>query len=239
MYEKRNYRDSFNQQLVWFNICIGETDLMIGCNTNLEETALRLVRKQRGIITRFISEHPEFLTSLVPLEYDYTQGIIKDMLDAGNKTNTGPMAAVAGAIAMHTGRGLRGYSQEVFVENGGDIYIDSQNDRSIGIYAGNSPLSGKFRLKIGKDMFPVGICTSSGTVGHSLSFGKADAVTVIAEDAALSDAAATAACNMIKDEAGIAKALEWVASLSGIIGAVAIMNDKMGAVGDIELAPWE
>jgi hypothetical protein len=44
----------------------------------------------------------------------------------------------------------------------------------------------------------LGICTSSATVGPSVSFGTADAVTIFARDVALADAWATAICNEIR-----------------------------------------
>lgn len=45
----------------------------------------------------------------------------------------------------------------------------------VGLFAGKSPLTGKIGLKF-EPGSSLGICTSSGTVGHSLSFGKCDAV---------------------------------------------------------------
>jgi ApbE superfamily uncharacterized protein (UPF0280 family) len=108
----------------------------------------------------------------------------------------------------------------------------------IGIYAGNSVLSGKFAIEIQKDLFPVGVCTSSATVGHSFSMGKADAAVVISKTCAVADAFATAFCNRIKKTEDIAPALEWVNGFDEVIGAVAIINDKIGAIGNIKLVKW-
>ncbi len=161
--------------------------------------------------------------------------IVKAMAEAGEKASVGPMAAVAGAIAHFVGEELAKFSPEIIIENGGDIYLRSRKDRLIGIYAGKSPLSGKIGLEIaGKDT-PLGISTSSGTVGHSLSFGKADAVVVLAETAILSDAIATGIGNLILQASDIPYGIERARNVPGIKGIVVIKDEEMGVWGDIKL----
>ncbi len=221
-----------------FNVCVGETDLMIGCDTDLSPEALRFVRRARSIVNRHIAIYPDFQSSLEPLKVNTAYDkLINDMITAGISAGTGPMAAVAGAVAEYVGSELMKISRQVFVENGGDIFFASSKDRSISIYAGESILSNKVAIKIKADKFPLGICTSSGTVGHSFSRGKADAVTVVSKDAALADAVATAACNRIQTYHDIASALDFAVDIEGILGATAILGEKLGAAGDIELAP--
>ena len=145
------------------------------------------------------------------------------------------MAAVAGAVSKFVGKKLLEFSDEVIVENGGDIFIKSNSDRTIGIYAGNSPLSGKIALRINKDNTPCGICTSSGTVGHSLSFGKADAAVVIHPDASVADACATALGNMVKIPKDIEGALSYINNIPKIGGALVICGEALGVIGDIEI----
>ncbi|MBN2851193.1 MAG: UPF0280 family protein [Clostridia bacterium] len=236
MYEKRFYRDTFKNNLVMFNVCVKETDLLIGCDENLEKQAYQQIVRVRKILNDYITLSPPFLTSLVPIS-DITEKdeVIERMLAAGKKADVGPFAAVAGMVAEYVGAALRQYSMNVFVENGGDIYFDSQKDRIIGIFAGNSPLSGQVNILLRKEKFPIGICTSSGTVGHSLSFGKADAAVILSKDTALADAVATATCNRIKNVSDIKKAIEWAYEIEGVSGAMAIMGDKLGAIGEIEL----
>jgi len=147
------------------------------------------------------------------------------------------MAAVAGAIAESVGSKLLALSPEVIVENGGDIYLKSLKKRLIGIYAGKSPLSGKLVLEIDGEETPMGICTSSGTVGHSLSFGKADAVIVLAKSAALADAAATAIGNLIIQPGDIPLGIELAQSIDGVRGVVIIKDDKMGLWGEVKICP--
>lgn len=219
-----------------FTVCVKETDLLIGCDENLENIAYKSVIRVRKILNEYIEYNQEFLTSLAPIhDMRKKDVIIERMLVAGQKAGVGPFAAVAGMVAEAVGVSLRQHSNNVFVENGGDLYIDAQADLRIGVFAGDSPLTGKISLLVRKERFPIGICTSSGTVGHSLSFGKADAVVVLSSDTALADAVATATCNRIKSEKDVKKAIEWAMEIEGISGVLAIIGDKMGAIGEIEL----
>ena len=161
--------------------------------------------------------------------------IIKDMLAASRAAGVGPMASVAGAIAEHVGRKLLSTSLNVVVENGGDIYLDVKDDMKIGIFAGESPLSGRIALKITAGESPLGICTSSGTVGHSLSFGIADAICIKSKSAALADAAATAAGNLIQTKADVRKGLAKAMSIEGVLGVLIVTGDTLAVQGAMEL----
>jgi ApbE superfamily uncharacterized protein (UPF0280 family) len=157
------------------------------------------------------------------------------MAESAAKVNVGPMASVAGAIAELVGIELAPLSPEIIIENGGDIYMKSQLTRKIGIYAGESPLSGHIALEIESNKTPLGICTSSGTVGHSLSFGKADAVIVLARSTLLADAAATAIGNLITKPEDIAKGIEFAQSIEELNGTVIIKDDRIGIWGDVKI----
>jgi hypothetical protein len=157
------------------------------------------------------------------------------MASAAQQAGVGPFAAVAGALAEYVGQALRPLSAEVIVENGGDVFMASARRRILGIYAGTSPLSGKIALSIAPNQMPCGICTSSGTVGHSLSFGKADAVTVVAGSTALADACATALGNRIGGAGDIAGGLAWAEQIPGVDGALIIVGETIGAWGQIHL----
>jgi len=157
------------------------------------------------------------------------------MAEAAQTAGVGPMAAIAGAIAECVGRELLEFSPEVIVENGGDIFLKVLHRRTIGIYAGDSPLTGKIGLQIEAKDTPLGVCTSSGTVGHSLSFGRADAVAVLAPSAALADAAATAIGNRVNKPEDIDKALELARGIAGLKGVVIIIGESIGVQGNIKL----
>jgi len=234
VYEPRVYRHWVkDKDLVSFNVVVKETDLYIRASSDLEAEARKLVTKYRNLLERYIAQHPSFLTSLEPVAVtDNAPAIVSEMAKAAGKAGVGPMAAVAGAIAEFVGRELLALSPEVIIENGGDIYIKSLRKRRIGIYAGKSPLSGKIALET-----PLGICTSSGTVGHSLSFGKADAAIVLSPSATLADAAATAIGNIVLQPADIPRGIELARSIDGVSGAIIIKDDKMGLWGEVKLYP--
>lgn len=232
----RFYRNWHNGRFTGFTISYKETDLWIGVdifNRNMLEDTYALVVKLREEIESFIKTNPAFLTSFEPLNLDDDLNrpeVVKQMLLASTIASVGPMAAVAGAIAQEVGRFLldKFDCNEVIVENGGDIFIKNVEPIITAIYAGNSPLSGKIGLEIPPGVH--GVCTSSGTVGHSFSFGKADAVTIVCDSASISDAFATAYCNMVRDEKDVEKVLN--SALNKYVQTIIIVyRDKVGIVG--------
>jgi uncharacterized protein len=237
-YQERFYRKlTKDSDLVGQEVIVKETDLFIFSEKDIKSVAEDIVRKYRAEIEDYIKNRPEFMTSLEPVSQDSrASDIIKEMIRTTALAGVGPMASVAGAIAEFIGNELLVYSKQIIIENGGDIFMKSDKVRRVAVYAGDSPLSNKVFIKIKPEDMPIGICTSSGTVGHSLSFGKADACVIIAKSAGLADAVATAACNRIKEEKDIASSLEFALSIKGVKGAVAILGKNLGSIGDIELA---
>jgi ApbE superfamily uncharacterized protein (UPF0280 family) len=216
---------------------VKETDLHVSARTNLRSKAYRLILKYREKLESYIGEHPSFLTSLKPVAVDVdSPNIIRAMAESAAMVGVGPMAAVAGAVADFVGRELLAFSPEVVIENGGDIYLKSQKTRRVAIYAGSSPLSGKIGLEIRGSDTPLGVATSSGTVGHSLSFGRADAVTILAKYAALADAAATATGNLVASAEDINTGIEFARHIPEVSGGLIIVGDKMGVWGKVRLS---
>ncbi len=236
-YVARTYRDfSSKGRWVAFSAADQETDLYIRAERDLSREALEAIRNARGAIEGYIREHPDFGTSLVPLRFDpEAPRIVRDMLLAAQGLSVGPMAAVAGAIAESVGAALQEFSGNVVVENGGDLYLATQGETTVGVFAGESPVSMRFGLRIPPEEMPCGLCTSSGRVGPSLSFGKADAVTVWASSTALADAAATALANRVAAPEDIEPALEVAKSTEGLKGALVVFEDKIGVWGPLEL----
>jgi ApbE superfamily uncharacterized protein (UPF0280 family) len=237
MYQPRTYRHWVQGKgLVSFHVVVKETDLHIRASRNLEVKARSFVLKYRRILEKYINLHSAFTDSIEPVKVTIdAPTIITEMAKAATKVGVGPMAAVAGAIAQFVGEELLLHSPEVIIENGGDIYLKSLKDRIVAIYAGGSPLSGKIGLEIKAADTPLSICTSSGTVGHSLSLGKADAVVVTSKSAALADAAATAIGNTILSSEDIQVGIESVKQIEGLLGVVIIKDDKMGIWGNLEI----
>lgn len=238
MYQERTYRARHSAQgQLQYQVVVEETDLWISADRDMTAEIAEWVRNLRGQILEAEVRFPGFIRSLEPLSVHSEVDMIHRMLSASEQAGVGPMAAVAGAISQAVGEALRnaGLSRNLCVENGGDIYMDSDEDRTILIFAGPSPLSEKVGLRIRKEQFPLGICTSAGTVGHSLSFGNADAAVIMAKDASLADAVATAAGNRLKTPENLQDTLDFVQSIPGIMGCVLIIGDQLGAWGDIEL----
>ena len=237
--QPRTYRTRMARSgLVGFRVAVKETDLMILAQRDLSTEVRALVIQERQQLEAYGHKHPEFFTALTPFPPDpYAPPVVRAMIGAGATAGVGPMAAVAGAIAARVGEALRAVSDEVIVENGGDIFMHLKHPATVSLYAGRSPLSHKVGLKIYPDQERWGVCTSSGTVGPSLSFGRADAACVVAEDAALADACATALGNRVPDAAAVNEALDWLGGIPGLTGAVVIVGEHLGAWGHIELVP--
>lgn len=237
MYEPRVYRNfTSTEDLVRFEVVEAESDLFILADSNLNSKSKELLLKYRGQISNYIKKNPQFQSSLEPLKVEAsTDNIIKKMAEESAKAGVGPMASVAGAVSEFVGSDLLEFSKNVIIENGGDIFIKTSKLRRIGIFAGKSEFSDKLAIEISPEKTPLGICTSSGTVGHSLSFGKADAVCITAKSAVLADACATAACNIVKTESDIQKAIDFVKSIKELNGVIIIVKDKIGIWGDIKI----
>jgi len=237
MYEERTYRNLIKtDDLVKFEVIVKETDLLVRAERDLSNETREFVLKYRRQIEAYIEMNPEFQRSLIPLKEDpYAPEIVREMIQTSQLAQVGPMAAVAGAMAESVSKDLLKLSKEVIVENGGDIFLATSRERTIGIFAGDSPLSLKIGIVIGPEDFPLGVCTSSGTVGHSLSFGKADAVSVLSKSAALADAAATAIGNIVKEKKDIELGLERGKEIEGVLGMLIIVGEKMGVWGKIKL----
>lgn len=240
VYTERTYRErAVPDGLTSFRVVVNETDLWIAADRDLTSKALESVQANRAGIEEYIAAHPLFATSLkvwgqpVP-----KRSIVARMVDAANAVGIGPMSAVAGSIAEAVARDLIGHTTRVMVENGGDIYLLGGPVRAVGLWAGPSPLSGKVGLSVDPSQ-GVAVCTSSATVGPSLSLGMADAATVISPSGALADAAATELGNRVRGTGDMEKALNWALSVPGVTGAVVIMGETIGAKGQVELVPLD
>ena len=222
---------------------VKETDLWIGVDRESFRPEMaahceRFVRRLRGEMEAYMAADPEYAATLRP----YTPAadaplILREMAAAARRAGIGPMGAVAGAVAQWTGRELeeRFGAREVVVENGGDIYARLQSDMDIAVFAGESPLSRKVGVRVPAERTPLGICTSSGTVGPSLSFGKADAVMIACEDCALADAYATAFANTIQTAEDIPARMEEIGKKRDILSSICVKGDRMGIIGEFNL----
>jgi len=234
-YQIRTYRSWVEDKtLVSFSVKIGESDLFIRAEKPFDEPAQKSLRTYRRLIEGYIKKDPEFAASLEPYSVsEDAPEIIRGMSAASFSAGVGPMAAVAGAVAEYVGKDILKLSSEVIVENGGDIFIKTKRIKRIGIFAGKSAYTGKLALEIPAGTW--GVCTSSGTVGPSLSFGRADAAVVVCNSAISADAWATRLGNMVKTSDDIEKTLNFVKDKPEIKGTAIIVGDKIGVWGNIKL----
>ena len=236
-YIERSYRKMVKATgLASFQVSVKETDLWVSAGRNLERETLDLVLDARYQVESYIGSHPFFLKSLEPLPDDPTAPpLVREMLQTTRSVGVGPMASVAGAIAQYVGRGLLAHTDQVIVENGGDIFLDVHRDVTVSVFAGESSLSHKIGILAPKDRMPLGICTSSATVGPSLSLGATDAACILSSSAAFADAAATALGNMIQGKKDLQRIGTWAESIPGILGCLVILGEHMAAWGEVEL----
>jgi len=237
-YQRRFYRDWVEEKDLYLTrVAVKETDLQILTDKPIDEDFVKArVNTYRRGIEGYIAKDRRFLTSLKPIEIELTAPlIVKKMSAAAKLANVGPMAAVAGAVAEFLGRDLlrRGY-KDVIIENGGDIFLKTTKTCVIGIYTGRSKLWNKLKLKIKPQDTPIGICTSSGTLGHSLSFGCADCVVILSKNTSLADAIATATANRVKSPKDLQKAVDFAKSIKGTSGVIIIIKDHLISWGKVE-----
>lgn len=244
VYQPRTYRQDLNpERFAEFTLQYLDTDLWIGVDhgsfrKEIAETALREVVLLRNRLDRYIFRQPLFRTSLTPVTTPgHPPAPVTFMAEAGCRTGTGPMSSVAGMFALHVGEKIRKKFpvKELVVENGGDCYLYIKEDLLFTIYAGCSPLSEKIAVIVPANESPCGVCTSSGTVGPSLSFGKADAVTVSCYSPVLADAWATALGNRVRSSNDIEAVLTFSEQFPEILSLVIICGDKTGIRGKFEV----
>jgi len=243
-YKDRIYRQRFdNDRWQSFVVKYKETDVWTGVNkksfrSEMSEITMQIIRRLRDEMDVYLNQDPYYALSLTPYAaQEHAPAMAKQMSDISHKVDVGPMATVAGAFATHIAQELKNRFEieEIIVENGGDIYADIKNDMDVCIFAGKSPLSEKIGLKIEPIDSSLGICTSSGTVGPSLSFGKADAVMIVCKNALLADGYATAFANRIQTTDDINPVLNLIACEKDILSALLVKDDKMGIIGQFEL----
>jgi ApbE superfamily uncharacterized protein (UPF0280 family) len=203
--------------------------------------AIKSFFRHRIILEKFVYKNEMFLKALSPIKVENPPEIIKIMVEYSTICDVGPMATVAGALAdlmveeMKKNKVISPLKIAV-VENGGEISIDSEIPIKIGLYAGKNLLGGKLGFLITERESPLGIGSSSAKIGHALSFGESDIVTIFAKNATLADGAATKIANTVKGpdiEKSIKNGLDIVEDIDGVFGALISRDDKVGQVGKI------
>lgn len=178
----------------------------------------------------YIAANPEFKKTHVPWKIASGVEFIDKMIEYSREAGVGPMAAVAGAFADELATEAGELSPEIWIENGGDIAFKSKEESRVCIYQGWGCFEHEVYLRIMPGYY--GIASSSGRFGHSFSKGKADIVTVVADNATKADAYATAICNQTTPGRDPESILEKYNHLKS---ATVIWKEKLCHKGEIEL----
>lgn len=214
---------------------IGETAVTMIADERFIPVAEASVFRSREIIQQFIGRNPLFRLTLEPYEApEDADPLIKRMCQATGAAGVGPMAGVAGAIAERAVMDMReAGAEQAIVDNGGDVALLLKQDANVGLYAGDRIKGIGFAVPPRDGVF--GICTSSATIGPSISFGITDAATVIAENVTLADACATRLGNLVtvRSEEALKGALDDVTSIEGVEGALVVVEDLMAMKGKL------
>ena len=204
------------------------------CCEAFEAVTAEIVR-QRKILDDYITRHPDFKTAFEPVELlADAPPSAQQMAHAAECVGTGPMAAVAGTMAQLAARaGIDAGADEVIVENGGDIYLQTKESVIIGLYPGAGELAGQLGFSLKSENMPISICSSSGKMGHSTSLGQCDLATVVSKDAALADAAATQAANLVQSAQDVEPTLNRIATIEGLDGVLIVKDEHIGMAGKL------
>ncbi|MHB9130074.1 MAG: UPF0280 family protein [Armatimonadota bacterium] len=210
-----------------------DSNLRIACEC-FDAVTTEQVR-QYDLLEAYICRHPDFRTALTPVDLlPDAPRVACLMAEATRVVGVGPMAAVAGTLAQLAAEAGRAAGcPEAIVENGGDIYLITDREVTVGIYAGENPIAANLAFYITPADAPLAICSSSSTMGHSLSLGQCDLATVVADSGSLADAVATLVGNRIHTEADIEPALNAAATIPGIRGVLAVKGEKLGIWGKL------
>jgi hypothetical protein len=223
MARKRTYRTFTHHEAV-LSICCDKFDVV----------AAEIVR-QRRILEEYIARDPEFKSTLEPIDLRAdAPEVARRMAWAARRAGVGPMAAVAGAMAQLAAEAaLDAGAEEAIVDNGGDIYLKAVEPVLVALGTGTAKLADRLAFSVQPHETPISICSSSGKMGHSMSFGLCDLATIVAKDAALADAAATQAGNLVKTVDDVDAALEHIMGIEGVDGVMLVKDDRVGLAGHL------
>ena len=222
---------------------MGESDLQLSSDRPLQSLSREILGNIREEILEAEKWFRGFFTALEPVSPRCASSsqpppaILSHMCRASLLFGVGPMACVAGAVNHYLAQALAPHCSELLVENGGDCLLATSSARRVRIDARSSPFGDRLQLHVRTQDQPIGVCTSSGTLGHSLSFGKADAVVILAKDSLIADAAATFFANQVHCPADVPRVAEHARSFSEISGGVFICGSTLGACGNIAFVP--
>ncbi|MBN1883149.1 MAG: UPF0280 family protein [Deltaproteobacteria bacterium] len=244
LFDNRTYRFGIPAEgLVSFTVTVKETNLFIRTNMPHKKLVVDAILSARYSLEKYIEDNPQFFETLSPLPDDpLAPSLVRGMIRDARLCAVGPMAAVAGTLAEIAARSLAEIqpdgeqSTEAIVENGGDVYIISPVSRVVSLeWSMDGGGEGCVGMEIPPSPDGIGISSSSGTFGHSLSLGGCDLAAVVASRGSLSDAAATALGNRIKRPEDIEAQIADICRIPDVVGAFVVACGVIGMQGDIRL----
>ncbi len=234
-----------------FQLVLGESDIRV--IASFSESALaqgwtyekltiamrKSLEELRADIASWARLYPTFRTSLAPLpEPEQSPEIIRRMHRGAAAAGVGPFAAVAGTVAHMLAEKYADIAPNLIIENGGDVYMYSTKERHVALLAQpqeEEEAGGNLGLRFGETDFPLALCASSATIGHSLSLGCGELAVVRAREGALADAVATALGNRLRSAQSVQQALDFAQNIVGVEGIFVQCDDAMGVWGAMEL----
>ena len=204
-------------------IIVGETCIDARVEKGFLKKVEDLIAEARSQIMEKIDSDPFFGTTYDPYKASAKdENIIRWMCDASSAPEVGPMAAVAGAVDRYVLEALASEGcRYIALDNDGDVAMKCDDPVVAILYSGDEEIP-----LISSTLEPKGgmlsICTSSGKIGHSVSFGNSSIASVISRDPVLADACATRLGNLCASAPE--NAVERVCSIDGVIGCFATVN---------------
>jgi len=222
-----------------YGVTIGESQIHIKSDSGEAITqCVKDVRRHREELLEYIGQHPDFQYALKPVKITRdAPRTVKKMAESSRIADVGPMASVAGALAdLGMESMLKHGAKVAVIENGGEIAAFTERPITVTIVSSSLDISGKIGFYITREDCPIGIATSSSKTGHAISFGEADSVTVVADDASLADAAATSICNSVLGgdvESSIQRGLQRSIKIRGVRGTLIVREGHIGITGKL------
>ena len=219
-----------------FRVVYKNTELIISSSRDIRSSIAKPLKDIYRDLESVVSKDPSFLKSLSPVSIkDFYPPSIQKMCELSSEFDVGPMAAVAGTVNDYIASQVPESVENLFIENGGDLYIRSCRDIRTGIYIRNQFFKDNLVIKLRASITPCGLCSSSGTFGHSLSMGRCDLAAVLSGSSISADAAATAIANSVKNIEDVEKTLDRYRCFDSILGILIVKDDRIGIWGEIEL----
>jgi ApbE superfamily uncharacterized protein (UPF0280 family) len=225
-----------NKEEFSYRVSYKNTEFIISSNRDIKDYIEGPLRDIYRDLEFVVEKDPSFLKSLSPVKLkEFYPDTISRMCELSSEFDVGPMAAVAGTVNEYIASFIPDSVENLFIENGGDVYIRSRYDVRTLIYVDNPFFKDSLLIKIKASRTPCGLCASSGTFGHSLSLGKCDLAAVLSGSSISADAAATAIANSVANIADIETAINKYRGFDSVLGMLIIKDDRIGIWGEFEL----